>query len=925
MSVILDSSGRAGRVLWRLPFTMVSSNAIILSSSPPRSIVALTMPSSSPLPSPNAIFKRKGTVRCLNSQQGSISLTSSRVFTTASALLNPAEVDVPARIRPSAAVAGNEEVSDIARCVPESVLIRRAVEEPELVLKVARKLKVAKEKVPRKTTRKIQDGKRAETATASKKVRKTPAQKNAKVADSHEEVSMARDSNSRSKMEEDHRAAEILVASSKVKMFRDNWIDVQEDEERPKSLQQDGQAEPKRSRAKKVSDTLPKAKPVRKSRAKKPIDLSQGLIPTGNITKPCATGGVLTYDHSIVGESEKHNDIGLVKAMRRRDAWTPPPPANNSIVVSSASPIVLESLPDASVSPMTENNSNSFKDLIGNFGFVPPVEVTANSKGVLEAGDKLTARKRKLIELVRTTSSEDIVSPTKKSSKKKAVTITGRATAPYVEHEEQVTPLLHYFSGPVAENGLKDNLKPLTKRRRRSPVKGTKQAPILLSPESAMKHVANQDFVFGTSSQLAREESPSLLRDLHEAIQASLDQPNPFDSSASLSASDTQGSKLWSAAARNDEGGLIECRSKNRIVAVPHLISDDADGFVDLDQLAPCGLPTSSGKGNKASQYEPKDIMPPPSAQSEENAVALMPVLVSKSPGRTTVTQSSLTKSTRIKVTKKTTTQPKSERAGGLKMPNFATYTIAHLAKEIAAYHFKPIKNRDAMITLLETCWKAKHQAALQAVDLDSKPISPSKTTKSSQLADQTPNKKPRGRPKKDSTAPTGPSPKDKQKSPLRVTKSPKKPTTPRKITKTKDSQEEIDDSDTQITPSPPRRKPTQSGKPPLPLDLSVDDAEEGNQLSSSQQQAELFTHITRAVKSAPRAINSKDPSWHEKILLYDPIILEDLAVWLNTGNLGRVGWDGEVAPTEVKKWCESKSICCLWKENLRGGNRSRY
>jgi hypothetical protein len=52
---------------------------------------------------------------------------------------------------------------------------------------------------------------------------------------------------------------------------------------------------------------------------------------------------------------------------------------------------------------------------------------------------------------------------------------------------------------------------------------------------------------------------------------------------------------------------------------------------------------------------------------------------------------------------------------------------------------------------------------------------------------------------------------------------------------------------------------------------------------------------------------------------------LEDLTVWLNTGALEKAGWDGEVDPKEVKKWCESKSICCLWKENLRGGTRSRY
>jgi hypothetical protein len=60
-------------------------------------------------------------------------------------------------------------------------------------------------------------------------------------------------------------------------------------------------------------------------------------------------------------------------------------------------------------------------------------------------------------------------------------------------------------------------------------------------------------------------------------------------------------------------------------------------------------------------------------------------------------------------------------------------------------------------------------------------------------------------------------------------------------------------------------------------------------------------------------------------MLLYDPIVLEDLASWLNSGQLTRVGCDEEVNPGELKKWCESKSVCCLWKVNLRGKERKRY
>ena len=58
---------------------------------------------------------------------------------------------------------------------------------------------------------------------------------------------------------------------------------------------------------------------------------------------------------------------------------------------------------------------------------------------------------------------------------------------------------------------------------------------------------------------------------------------------------------------------------------------------------------------------------------------------------------------------------------------------------------------------------------------------------------------------------------------------------------------------------------------------------------------------------------------------MYDPIVLEDLAAWLNTVGLGTVGVDEEVSALEVRGWCEKNSVCCLWKENLRGEKRKRW
>ena len=87
---------------------------------------------------------------------------------------------------------------------------------------------------------------------------------------------------------------------------------------------------------------------------------------------------------------------------------------------------------------------------------------------------------------------------------------------------------------------------------------------------------------------------------------------------------------------------------------------------------------------------------------------------------------------------------------------------------------------------------------------------------------------------------------------------------------------------------------------------------------------------------------------------MYDPIVLEDLTAWLNKQGLriprkapavkgirkekgkkvkepqkNEVNKaqvvDKELEIWMVQKWCEEKSICCLWREGLRGGVKSRY
>ncbi|KAK4172036.1 hypothetical protein QBC36DRAFT_390722 [Triangularia setosa] len=111
---------------------------------------------------------------------------------------------------------------------------------------------------------------------------------------------------------------------------------------------------------------------------------------------------------------------------------------------------------------------------------------------------------------------------------------------------------------------------------------------------------------------------------------------------------------------------------------------------------------------------------------------------------------------------------------------------------------------------------------------------------------------------------------------------------------------------------------------PPPRVDLSInEDAEMSLVASPTTEQVSVFAYITKAITSAPPSTDPSDPSWYEKILMYDSIILEDLASWLNAGQLDKVGFDGEVSPGDVKQWCQSKSVCSC-KRECAGNKRNR-
>ncbi|KAI1128729.1 hypothetical protein F5Y10DRAFT_240099 [Nemania abortiva] len=530
------------------------------------------------------------------------------------------------------------------------------------------------------------------------------------------------------------------------------------------------------------------------------------------------------------------------------------------------------------------------------------------------------------------------VEPKTPAPRKKTRTITELATAPFAaplapdfELDGPTTKesMLEYFDSDGAVKALVEHqsavmslkmpktkqTKPASKTTRKKK-SGTQANPILLSPNSALKQSSNQDFVFGTSSQLVQEQSPTTLRDLQAAIRASnsLDS-DPFD--------DDGGRRLWHAGARDEEGELMEMEIvdlQHSPAIIPNPTSTATPGgrsFVDIDDLINSpGVISSTAGASAGSKQANSPSFPSQSTEQSSGATSLE----SESPANA----------------------PSAEPR-----PKYELFTDAQLSKQITSYGFKPVKKRAAMIALLDQCWTSKHQgiSATSVQSLSTSTRGPSQQEPTSSVSNKaTAKPRGRGRPKKDDgtvvsvaepTASDKSSPKrsrggvKKNDTTSTVTgesstsvSSPKRPRgRPRKSSTTS---VEIPDSENE-TPSPASSPDPVFSSPP-PLDLTISD--EGDMsltISPNDQQAELFKHITKAVLSAPRSQDPSKPSWHEKMLLYDPIILEELASWLNGGELTRVGYDGEASPFEVKKWCESKSVICLWRQNLNGKERKRY
>jgi hypothetical protein len=451
----------------------------------------------------------------------------------------------------------------------------------------------------------------------------------------------------------------------------------------------------------------------------------------------------------------------------------------------------------------------------------------------------------------------------------------------------------------------------------------------VLPPEDAVNYLKDQDLMFGTFSQLEREDSPTMLRDMQKAIRASENsmvgnsKPSSITRAGSALHSQTAVARfqsprnLWSVAARDMDGSLAEIEVLDMV---------DISDISELPPRPTGELQVSIERDDENTVSQGKPLQPVEITDKVKAAVDIH--MENMTPGESKLEETACGASE---------IRP---------MPQFANWEDTTLSREVRSYGFKPMKSRKKMIEVLERCWKAQHTSTRAGVqEVPGKPVEGSTRkagTIQSQKSKQTCGTDTAENAKKESAHLT------EEAKPITILEDkPNHAAEKSSLPLTKSSfadVEEIEDSEDELIPSPSRlqsrymrhisvSRGSQRGSQPLPVSATPSsptrNVGSGTQPSFPDLVAEsglpdLASQITQAVRLQPRSFSDdcKRPSWHEKILMYDPIILEDFATWLNIEGLGLVHEDREVSAEFVRQWCESNGICCGFRKTSRRSER---
>ncbi|KAF2006411.1 hypothetical protein P154DRAFT_559470 [Amniculicola lignicola CBS 123094] len=676
--------------------------------------------------------------------------------------------------------------------------------------------------------------------------------------------------------------------------------------------------------------------------------------------------------------------LELDEAITRRRDWTPP--------VETKGFECIGNLGGKENTPIQSEN-HAFTDMLTTFAFaeeVPQTKMETQPPSVASAG--VTKRRRKeLVDIPGNQPASRNSSPEKgKAPKKKARTITDLVTEQYTTTEPQSEPHVagaFFESRTTTKVPLKDPSEPgkesdtVKKPRRKRATsqstsekekeKGTKSkkgsaktvakpksvAEKLLSPASATLRISNQDVLFGTWSQLALEDSPTTVRQIQKAPKHSEQDADMLEGCGLLTDAafgsraapwprlgKVKGKRdLWAASARDDGGQMLQKEDvylpePDRTQDVPLLLDGACDivdeSIADIDDF-----------------YLP-DKQLRPALQTQVAAIVISSD--GASPPRHDATQKEIVQD---------------------------EHTVISVSfDDIDNYELPPPSNQNVDSSFL---------------DIDDFPLSaqsppsplPIPTTASTSAG--SPINKKRGRPPKSQPAIPVPRPlKSPSKVKNKIDNAP--PRTPTKPSRFADVEEILDSEDDEaLSPTPPRTARLQDS-PPLPLVSSMPSlipkaksrltdkttATDGDlvhvyQVPTSQLlwagiKDEIFKNIAQHIKSLEPTTDPQHPSWHEKILMYDPIVLEDFTTYLNTHTSIRTyrratmkqvkawnkaqkakgedvlpvivdevdGGEGEddmgkivhavtkeLETYMVQAWCQEMSICCISVQNKGKGS----
>ncbi|KAF3934134.1 hypothetical protein ABW20_dc0100553 [Dactylellina cionopaga] len=525
----------------------------------------------------------------------------------------------------------------------------------------------------------------------------------------------------------------------------------------------------------------------------------------------------------------------------------------------------------------------------------------------------------------------------RKSKAKKPKTITGLAIAPYITAEPEPTPT------PVSEQSKKAEVEkakvdklPVKRKRKSQASDNTSKSPktkkivakppptaSILSPQSARKRMDAQTFIFDTSSQLLKSNPPgdgwalettgkklntiqthakilskatydldgfsdvddlelngSWVSPVEEPVAITtectadttgwgISELEIIKATGKRSDNNDKNRSLWSVASRGFSGGLLD---------IPVLDLIDEDDF-DLSQkfssqkldpeIVSLEVPKElikapAEKVLKASNA--RTMGPPKKKDLSATHRAELPAAISQNPKIETAVKE---KSKENKLESTSTVPGLPDR------PNFEGYTLVQLQTQIKKYGFKPVKSRKTMIDMLNQCWDS---AAVTAASQE-----PVVNIKASTKGGK---KKQQVEEGNEGTAEVLPKKRGR---------------------KPKTAIETTDEDETPKTKKPKKSSTTSRIK--APLDTTT-----------------LFKHIAAAIKHQPISSKLNDPSWWQRILMNETIVLEEFAEWLvetgmkatgpdngfwvNCGVCENVseGLDGRKLDA-VRSWCDARDV----------------